>query len=59
MIIVFDDLGFVGFDEVLKVVVWKVFDGDGFLVDVWYFYCEIWVECVFFCFVFIDVFEME
>ncbi len=46
-------------DEVLNVVVGKVFDGDGFLAKVWYPLREIWIERVPFRFAFIDAPEME
>ncbi|WP_066561224.1 thermonuclease family protein [Croceicoccus bisphenolivorans] len=59
MIIVPDDPGPAGSDEVLKAAVQKVFDGDGFLANVWHPYREVWVERVPFRFAFIDAPEME
>lgn len=59
MIIVPDDPGPAGPDEVLKAAVRKVFDGDGFLADVWHPHRETWVERVPFRFAFIDAPEME
>ena len=59
MIIVPDDPGPAGPDEVLKAAVQKVFDGDGFLANVWHPYREAWVERVPFRFAFIDAPEME
>ena len=59
MIIVPDDPGPAGPDEVLKAAVRKVFDGDGFLANVWHPYRESWVERVPFRFAFIDAPEME
>lgn len=59
MIIVPDDPGPAGPDEVLKAAVRKVFDGDGFLANVWHPYREAWVERVPFRFAFIDAPEME
>lgn len=59
MIIVPDDPGPAGPDEVLKAAVQKVFDGDGFLASVWHPYREAWVERVPFRFAFIDAPEME
>ncbi|ASY43955.1 hypothetical protein CJD35_05440 [Sphingobium xenophagum] len=59
MIIVPDDPGPAGPHEVLKAAVRKVFDGDGFLADVWHPYRETWVERVPFRFAFIDAPEME
>lgn len=58
MIIVPDDPGPAGIDEALKAVVRKVFDGDGFLANVWHPYREAWVERVPFRFAFIDAPEM-
>lgn len=59
MIIVPDDPGPAGPDEVLKAAVRKVFDGDGFLANVWHPYRQAWVERVPFRFAFIDAPEME
>lgn len=59
MIIVPDDPGPAGPDEVLKAAVQKVFDGDGFLANVWHPYREALVERVPFRFAFIDAPEME
>lgn len=59
MIIVPDDPGPVGPDEVLKAAVRKVFDGDGFLANVWHPYRETWAERVPFRFAFIDAPEVE
>ena len=59
MIIVPDDPGPAGPDEALKAVIRKVFDGDGFLANVWHPYREAWVERVPFRFAFIDAPEME
>ena len=46
MIIVPDDPGPAGPDEVLKAAVRRVFDGDGFLANVWHPYRQAWVERV-------------
>lgn len=46
-------------DEALKAAVVKVFDGDGFLANVWNPVREVWVERVPFRFAFIDAPEME
>lgn len=59
MIIVPDDPGPVTSDEALKAAVVKVFDGDGFLANVWHPIRESWVERVPFRFAFIDAPEME
>ena len=59
MIIVPDDPGPAGPDEILKAAVRKVFDGDGFLANVWHPYRQAWVERVPFRFAFIDAPEME
>ena len=59
MIIVPDDPGPAGPDEVLKAAVREVFDGDGFLANVWHPYRQAWVERVPFRFAFIDAPEME
>jgi micrococcal nuclease len=59
MIIVPDDPGPAGPDDVLKAAVGKVFDGDGFLASVWHPYRQAWVERVPFRFAFIDAPEME
>lgn len=58
MIIVPDDPGEAGLDEVFKAVVLKVFDGDGFLANVWHPFRETWVERIPFRFAFIDAPEM-
>ena len=58
MIIVPDDPGEAGLDEVFKAVVLKVFDGDGFLATVWHPFRETWVERIPFRFAFIDAPEM-
>ena len=58
MIIVPDDPGPAGPDEVLKAAVREVFDGDGFLANVWHPYRQAWVERVSFRFAFIDAPEM-
>ncbi|MBY0620252.1 thermonuclease family protein [Sphingomonas ursincola] len=58
MIIVPDDPGSAGQDEVLKASVLKVFDGDGFLANVWHPFRETWVERIPFRFAFIDAPEM-
>ncbi|ODS93491.1 MAG: hypothetical protein ABS49_13105 [Erythrobacter sp. SCN 62-14] len=59
MIIVPDDPGPAGPDDVFKATVGKVFDGDGFLASVWHPYRQAWVERVPFRFTFIDAPEME
>jgi endonuclease YncB( thermonuclease family) len=59
MIIVPDDPGPAGPDEVLTAAVVKVFDGDGFLANVWNPMRESWVNRVPFRFAFIDAPEME
>lgn len=59
MIIVPDDPGPAGPDEVLKAAVRRVFDGDCFLANVWHPYRQAWVERVPFRFAFIDAPEME
>lgn len=59
MIIVPDDPGPAGPDDVFKAAVRKVFDGDGFLASVWHPYRQAWVERVPFRFAFIDAPEME
>lgn len=46
-------------DEVLQVIVGKVFDGDGFLAKVWHPHRETWVERVPFRFAFIDAPEID
>lgn len=43
MIIVPDDPSPAGPDEILKATVRKVFDGDGFLANVWHPYRQAWV----------------
>lgn len=59
MIIVPNDPGLAASDEALKAAVLKVFDGDGFLANVWHPIREAWVERVAFRFAFIDAPEME
>lgn len=59
MIIVPDDPGPAAPDEALKASVLKVFDGDGFLADVWNPFREAWVKRVPFRFAFIDAPEIE
>ena len=59
MIIAPDDPGLATPEEVLKAIVVKVFDGDGFLANVWHPFREIWVKRVPFRFAFIDAPEME
>jgi endonuclease YncB( thermonuclease family) len=59
MIIVPDNHGPAGSDEVLKASVLKVFDGDGFLAKVWHPIREAWIGRVPFRFAFIDAPEME
>lgn len=59
MIIVPDNPGPAASDGVLKAAVLKVFDGDGFLANVWNPFREAWVERVPFRFAFIDAPEME
>lgn len=59
MIIVPDDPGPAASDEALKATVLKVFDGDGFLANVWHPIRETWIERVPFRFAFIDAPEME
>lgn len=59
MIIVPDNPGPATSDEALNVTVVKVFDGDGFLANVWHPIREKWVERVPFRFAFIDAPEME
>lgn len=59
MIIVPNDPGLAASDEALKAAVLKVFDGDGFLANVWHPIREAWVERVPFRFAFIDAPEME
>ncbi|OYX76130.1 MAG: hypothetical protein B7Y82_14140 [Sphingomonadales bacterium 32-65-25] len=58
MFIVPDDPGPAGPEEVLKATVQKVFDGDGFLANVWHPYREAWVERIPFRFAFIDAPEI-
>lgn len=58
MIIVPDDPGFATSEQVLEARVIKVFDGDGFLANVWHPYRNAWVERVPFRFAFIDAPEM-
>lgn len=57
MIIVPDETGPVS-DEALKAIVLKVFDGDGFLANIWNPLRETWIERVPFRFAFIDAPEM-
>lgn len=59
MIIVPDDPGPATSDEALKAAVVKIFDGDGFLANVWHPIRATWVERVPFRFAFIDAPEME
>lgn len=59
MIIVPDNPEAFGEDEVLKAIVVKVFDGDGFLTDVWNPLRHDWVKRVPFRMAFIDAPEME
>lgn len=59
MIIVPDDPGPAAPDEVLKAAVLKVFDGDGFLANVWNPFRKAWVDRISFRFAFIDAPEME
>lgn len=59
MIIVPDDPGPAGPDDVFRATVRKVFDGDGFLASVWHPYRQAWVERVPVRFAFIDAPEME
>lgn len=59
MIIVPDDPCFATPEEAVEARVIKVFDGDGFLANVWHPYREAWVKRVPFRFAFIDAPEME
>lgn len=59
MIIVPDDPGPTTSDAALNAVVVKVFDGDGFLANVWNPFRQAWVERIPFRFAFIDAPEME
>lgn len=59
MIIVPDNPETVGEDEVLKATVVKVFDGDGFLADIWNPLRHAWVKSVPFRMAFIDAPEIE
>jgi len=59
MIIAPDKSGSITSDEALTAAVVKVFDGDGFLANVWNPFREAWVERVPFRFAFIDAPEME
>ena len=59
MIIVPDDSGPTSSDEVLEANVIKVFDGDGFLANLWDPLREIWVQRISFRFAFIDAPEIE
>lgn len=59
MIIVPDDPGPASLEEVWKAKVVKVFDGDGFLANVWHPLREVWVQRVPFRFAFIDASEIE
>ncbi len=59
MIVAPDDPGPVTSDEALKAAVVKVFDGDGFLANVWHPIRATWIERVPFRFAFIDAPEME
>ena len=58
MIIVPDNHGIATSDEALEACVIKVFDGDGFLANVWHPCRKAWVERVPFRFAFIDAPEM-
>lgn len=59
MIIVPDDPGPASPDEILNASVTKVFDGDGFLANVWHPVRGGWVQRVPFRFAFIDAPEIE
>ncbi|PNP99487.1 thermonuclease family protein [Sphingobium sp. SA916] len=59
MIFAPDDPGPIAPDDALDVRVLKVFDGDGFLANVWHPLREAWVERIPFRFAFIDAPEME
>jgi len=59
MIIVPDNLEAASEDEVLEATVFKVFDGDGFLADVWNPLRHAWVKRVPFRMAFIDAPERE
>lgn len=59
MIIVPDVPNRVPSDEALKAIVVKVFDGDGFLANVWHPLRETWVQNIPFRFAFIDAPEIE
>lgn len=54
-----DDPGQEHLNEMLEARVLKVFDGDGFLADVWHPMREAWIERVPFRFAFIDAPEMR
>ena len=58
MIIVPDDPGVAGPDEALRASVIKVFDGDGFLANVWNPHRHCWIGRVPFRLAFIDAPEM-
>ena len=59
MIFVPDDPGPASPAEVLKANVVKVFDGDGFLANVWHPLREVWIPRIPFRFAFIDAPEIE
>ena len=59
MFIVPDNPGVAPPDEVFTASVVKIFDGDGFLANVWDPFREIWVPRISFRFAFIDAPEME
>ena len=59
MIIVPDDPGPASPADVLKANVVKVFDGDGFLANVWHPLREAWIPRIPFRFAFIDAPEIE
>lgn len=58
MIIAPDEPSIATSDEVLEACVIKVFDGDGFLANVWHPHRKAWVERIPFRFAFIDAPEM-
>lgn len=58
MIIVPDDPGQEQLNDMLEVAVAKVFDGDGFLANIWHPMRKRWIERVPFRFAFIDAPEM-
>jgi micrococcal nuclease len=59
MIIAPDDPGPASLDEVWQADVVKVFDGDGFLANVWHPLREVWAQRISFRFAFIDAPEIE